>query len=91
MPTVPPEDQKTAIQAWLNERWQNAQCPVCGTVGWTASDVLQIPAYGFTWQSEIRVTPVSSVMCIECGYTMFFNAIRAGIIDPADEGLASDA
>lgn len=81
MPSVPPEDQKDAIKDWLIEKWKDPTCPVCGTVGWGASDVLEIPAYGYGRTPELRVTPVSSIMCLECGYTMFFNAILAGLME----------
>lgn len=67
----------------LNKKWKDGFfCPVCKENNWAIHDSL----------SELRefnkgalsiggpIVPIASITCNNCGYTMHFNAIKAGLI-----------
>ena len=70
----------------LNEKWKGGiSCPVCKENNWNIHDSL----------SELRefnqgnmviggpVIPLASITCNNCGHTMNFNALKAGLLNPS--------
>jgi len=69
----------------LNKKWKGEIfCPVCKENNWAISDSI----------SELRefnqgafilggpIIPLASITCNNCGYSMHFNALKAGLISP---------
>lgn len=64
---------------WIRKNWTNpTECPICGSDDWGIGDHLV----------EMRplspdgpVYPQFFVYCKKCAYTIFFNAVIAGLVD----------
>lgn len=59
-------------------------CPVCGKSHWNLSNlVMEVKEYEKDENliGEKRVTPFITLTCKNCSNTLFFNAIRLGIIE----------
>ena len=74
---------------WLNKHWQTEKsCPICQSNSWTVGDSLGvvlpladnnvIPDNGQTY-------PFFVVACTVCAYTLFFNAVLAGLYPPLSQ------
>jgi hypothetical protein len=92
----PPEGQRTAEQqaqvelwektvAWLETKWSRsdgeaAPCPYCGTRQWSVG----LPTLPVTYSGPpfAGFAPVVPVMCLNCGNTVFINAILSGLLPP---------
>lgn len=82
------EKQRQAARAWVEEKWtQPKACPICGTNSWLFTEAGSIDTLNAgSVQPMGRLTgvwPIFMVLCRNCAYTMFFNAIFAGVV-PAD-------
>jgi predicted nucleic-acid-binding Zn-ribbon protein len=64
---------------WIRQNWTKpSECPICGSDNWGIGDQIV----------EMRpsspgspVYPQFFVYCRKCSYTIFFNAVVAGLID----------
>jgi predicted nucleic-acid-binding Zn-ribbon protein len=77
------QQQQQAIQ-WISTNWTKSKsCPICGNVSWTVGHVLEVRPFnnGGIALSQQGIFPVFPVTCTTCGYTMFFNALRAGVLN----------
>jgi predicted nucleic-acid-binding Zn-ribbon protein len=73
--------EREAAVEWLAAKWtQSRRCPVCDTAEWSIANVGEINLYG---ASEL-IYPVVPVICKNCAYTNFFQAIQMGIVNPED-------
>ena len=80
--SVKPDLEKA--ERWLNERWRGDRlCSVCGKNDWWICDeVVEVKAY-----NEGRllaggsVFPLLAVICRECGNTLLFSAMLAGVVE----------
>ena len=75
-------DEYIRAKAYLNSIWKNWQCPVSLDLNWELADTVgAVPNFGGPlWPT---VYPYLIVMCTGCGYTVFVNAVKAGIVPPA--------
>lgn len=73
------------ITDFLNERWGNVKCPVCGNTDWTIMEgvyelrELNLYAPGVKKPND-NITPLIPVTCNHCGNTLFLNAYIVGLI-----------
>jgi hypothetical protein len=77
------EDQSRAAIAWINSRWSNQSCPFHGPTKWGIdTQFTWTPASGAPGSLMIGgpVFPFFVVTCAVCGYTVFVNAIRSGVL-----------
>ena len=75
-------DKDKAI-AWLSKHWQgNKICPICAQNRWTVSDELvEIrPFKGGSLVLGGAIMPLMVVTCSNCGHTLLFNAVLAGLV-----------
>ena len=88
-PEPPPRSRLTAeqlakAQQWLRTRWPNGNCPFHGPTQWQVGDILvQTMIYaegGGIILGGGPVYPLLLITCTQCGYTVFVNAIVAGVI-----------
>jgi predicted nucleic-acid-binding Zn-ribbon protein len=71
-------------QKWISDHWHgSSECPVCGANDWLVSDkLLEIREYRKgNIDSAGEILPLIATTCGGCGYTVFLNAIVAGIIN----------
>lgn len=69
--------------AWLNKHWQGQKaCPICRSNVWSLSDSsVEIREFhGGNLVIGGSLYPLFFVACNICGYTMFFNAVIAGLV-----------
>ena len=70
---------------WLTEHsWELPQCPVSKTSNWQlAPNLVEFRQYhgGSMVVIGTKVYPAAMVICTDCGYTMFFNAVVAGFTE----------
>jgi len=72
------------VLQFLDEKWKPpGSCPVCRKLGWNVSDTLfEVREYhkgGLVVGGS--TVPFIMATCGNCGYTLFFNAIVAGIVE----------
>lgn len=75
--------EKARTAAWVNEKWVAADksCPICTTNNWTVDQVVELRPYrGGLITGHTTTFPAAQVICINCGYTHFFNAVVAGVV-----------
>lgn len=71
------------IANWLNKNWTREKlCPICSNNNWTISDtVFELRAFhGGGLVVGGSVYPAVGVVCNVCAYTLFFNAIKVGLV-----------
>lgn len=75
-------EQQRALD-WINQKWKDKICPICGDMHWTIMSVMELRQYenGSIILGGNSVTlPVVPVICNNCGYTRFFNAMMIGAL-----------
>jgi len=80
------EQQRDHLLQTFKRFWSGAygQCAVCYQVDWQISDsIFGLPEFsdGVFVGRGGAFYPVIPVSCNNCGYVMFFNAIKLGILD----------
>ena len=77
------EYTKERAMAWLDNNWNHIKsCPICRQNNWAVSESLTLlPRLVRTGQETAGglVYPHFLVTCGTCGYTLFFNALVAGL------------
>jgi len=80
-PNIKQFSEKVLFPKWAGDK----KCPICKHQYWIANDmILQL----MQWQQKnvlaigAPVQPVISLICKNCGYTIFFNAMISGVIEP---------
>ena len=75
-------DIKPAVK-WLDNHWkQSRNCPICNATKWEIDSEL-VEVRLFRWQEIEPGAPVRAlvvVTCANCGYTILFDAVTAGIV-----------
>lgn len=68
-------------QAWLNEKWPDEKCPMCGVKNWEVADLVELRPYSGTSSFVLGgVHPLLPVVCTNCGNTVLVNAVVAGLL-----------
>jgi hypothetical protein len=71
---------------WLNKHWHSHKaCPICLHNNWTISDSVgvMLPASESSIDIGGLAYPLFLLTCGTCGYTLFFNAVVAGLTTKA--------
>ena len=71
-----------SIQDWTNKHFKNKKCPNCNNNQWIIPREL-LELRPFTGGSLIvggTVCPLLTLICDDCGHTLLFNAIVAGLV-----------
>ncbi len=75
-------EDRTKIDDWLKTNWHMGKCPVCNHQNWVLADHVVTPilysGVGFIQGARY---PQIMIICQGCGYTLYFNAITAGIME----------
>ena len=80
------ESQNRLITQRIKKVWPGDRpCPICSkSTYWDISGIHQIQQYNEgNYCPGAPVSPLVSVVCRACGYTILFNAIALRIVDPA--------
>jgi len=83
------KEQKELVKDYLVKNWPSPRtCPISGHTDWTIVDHLISPAV-YT-QGGMQVVggsayPQVMVVCQGCGYTVYFNAVKMGIVPPLEQ------
>lgn len=90
-----PEKRRKLIE-WLDSKWKSTSgCPICEQKDkWVAGDIFELREFhggGFKIGGGSTVVPVALITCSNCGYTMCFNAMVAGLISSTGPGTPSTA
>lgn len=79
------QTDKERIIVLLNDRWRGIKlCPISGHNDWVVNDHLVHPP---TWHRGAFVLggptyPHVLLTCRQCGYSLFFNALIIGFLEP---------
>jgi predicted nucleic-acid-binding Zn-ribbon protein len=77
------EDDFKKINKHIAENWQPpVACPVCRQNNWSVSqEVLELREYhgGNMVIGNVAIVPITPVTCSNCGNTILFNPLIAGI------------
>jgi len=82
------QEQTNEFMDWLNSKWEGLKkCPVCGQNSWNVSDrVFEMREFhGGSMVVGGILQPVIPVTCSNCGNTLYFNAMQAGIVKPQEK------
>ena len=76
------EEQKEALQKWLNEKWVNPTCPMCGGSSWNAHDdlycILSLSESGSVmWNGGLL--PIVIITCKSCACVVFVSTVLSGV------------
>lgn len=63
---------------WIEERWPDRPCPVCGQIDWNISGPGQFQTFDTSGYAR-RHFPVVPIACKNCANTVLFNARIMGI------------
>ena len=79
------DSQRNLILQKLKEVWTGDRpCPICSKVtSWGVSNISEMKEYNDgNYCHGAAVCPLIRVTCNRCGYTILFNAIALGVVDP---------
>lgn len=79
-----PSDKQQALAAYINEKWANSNCRLCNQNKWSTEGYINLsisPNAGLVLGGP--ALPTVAVICMNCGNTVFINALVAGIGPPA--------
>jgi len=83
------EEQMEQFQSWLAERWTGTkECPICATNNWTLGSHLVSPTIYRSGGGLViggLAYPLAMIICSNCGYTNFFNAVLIGLVPGEEE------
>jgi len=76
------------IEEWLNQQWQGVkQCPICNNNRWGIGEkpveVREFHGGGLLVSGPVY--PLIAITCGVCGYTLLFNAIVTGLLEPQQD------
>jgi len=75
--------RKTVLEVLRKKAPKAPTCSACHRQKWTVGDrVFQMPEYGVAMAIGGPVVPVIPLTCINCGNTLFFNAMALGVVQP---------
>lgn len=77
------ESDVEIIKKWIEENWEGEPlCPVCKNNNWFIGRTIEElrPFSKGKLAMGGRIYPVITFSCNVCGHTLFFNAIRLGIV-----------
>jgi hypothetical protein len=73
--------EREKAERWLQEKWPISACPFHGPTVWQIGNLVQtIPYSGGDFNLGGPTYPLLSVICMTCGYTVFVNAVIAGVV-----------
>lgn len=76
------EYTKERAMEWLNKKWNTPKaCPICKQNNWTVSESIGLMPRLSDGGVDLGgpLYPLFLVTCGTCGYTLFFNALVAGL------------
>ena len=77
---------------YLNSQPHTPTCPLCGNSKLVVSETAyQLPEYNKSSFENKKVFPVIPVICDECGYTFFVNALACKAVEPNKGELDNDS
>lgn len=73
------------IIEFLNEKWKNQACPMCGGHEWTVGDrMFELREFNngsiTVGGPSSSVAPVIPVVCSNCGNTILINTLATGLL-----------
>ena len=71
------------LLAHLKNKWGNAKCPMCAASQWQVFSKVYAPPQ-FSKAGVVlggEAIPVVPVVCTNCGFTAWVNAIIAGVLE----------
>lgn len=72
------------VMDWIRKNWiKPSNCPICNMDDWGISDkIIEIrPIHEQPESFSGNIYPYFFIFCRNCGYTIFVNAIIAGLIE----------
>jgi len=84
------QEWRNAFSEYIKTKWtQPVHCPICNTTEWSLGSVVDVPMRQPTvFPSGSRsVFIYMPVACDNCGYTIFFNAVSAGLFKSSSDIL----
>ena len=87
------ESQRKLINERLSSVWNGKRdCPICiSPTVWSIDGIVEVRAYNEGNHCPgAAITPLIHILCGNCSYTIFFNAIALGVVD-RDTGKVKEA
>lgn len=78
------EYRRQRVMNWLNKKWPIPQsCPICRRKDWSTGGTIHElrEFHSGSFFAAGSVFPVVPIVCNFCGYTLFFNAFKLGLIE----------
>lgn len=69
------------VVEFLNDKWRDANCPLCGGSEWSVSDgIFELRGFNDGKIGGSEIFPVIPVTCNRCGNTVFISALASGLM-----------
>lgn len=78
------KSQRELILQKIGNIWKSdPPCPICSSPSWGVTNILEMKEFNEgNYCPGAAITPLVGVKCNTCSYTILFNAIALGIVDP---------
>jgi hypothetical protein len=85
------EDVRNSVLAWIEEKWKNPRCPMCDINQWVVGELAEIRQHTFGASYGVDpIMPAVPVVCGNCGFTAFVNAVIAGAVSIPEAELSNE-
>lgn len=77
------QQERDRAIAWISEKWKQRYCPICGESSWTVDNVVEVRQFemgNIVIGGDSTIFPLVPIVCDNCGYTFFINALRSKTI-----------
>jgi hypothetical protein len=83
------QDERSKIDPWFQKNWIHRACPICSANQWSLADHVVMPTIYNQFPNVYTVVgiptestsyPQIMVVCHRCGLTLYFSAIKVGIL-----------
>jgi hypothetical protein len=74
--------EQDEVKYWVSNHGPLLTCPVCSRAAWAVAEYLidMRNVNGANYSGQSVSYPAALVVCDNCGYTMYFNAVRIGLV-----------
>ena len=79
------KDQVEHLKKWIDQKAVDMTCPICTKATWIPGSLILTPPARGKGKSMViggRTYPMVPIICTNCGYMHFFNALIVGLEEP---------
>lgn len=86
--------EERLLRRFFDTKWNHGPCPVCQTDAWQVGGEIGEMGMSESYGTDITMAssayPLYPIFCTNCGYTLLFSALIAGLVPNADTDKPED-